>query len=89
LENSFISGNDINHNKNYGIYFINCINNTITGNSLIGNEKCFNEVHSEDNVFKNNVCRDRISAIPGYNLFFLLGILSIIAIIIGKRIKKS
>ncbi len=89
LENSFISGNNINHNKNYGICFINCINNTITGNSLIGNEKCFNEIYSEGNVFENNVCRDRISAIPGYNLFFLLGILSIIAIIIGKRIKKS
>ncbi len=89
LENSFIFGNNINHNKNYGINFINCINNAITGNSLIGNEKCFNEAFSEGNVFENNVCRDRPSAIPGYNLFFLLSILSIIAIIISKRVKKS
>ena len=27
--------------------------------------------------------------IPGYNLFFLLGILSLVAIVIGKKVKKS
>ncbi len=89
LENSFISGNNINHNQNYGINFLNCKNNTITGNSLIGNKKCFNKAYSEDNVFENNVCHDRTSAISGYNLFFLLGSLSIIAIVIGTRVKKS
>jgi parallel beta-helix repeat protein len=89
LENSFISGNDINHNQKYGIYFINCKKNMIRGNLLIGNEKCFNEEYSEDNVFENNECRDRTSSIPGYNLFLLLGILSILAIILNKKIKKS
>ena len=29
------------------------------------------------------------SAIPGYNLFFLLGIISIVSIVIAKKIKKQ
>ena len=87
LENSIISGNNINYNNDYGIYLLVCKNNTITANSLNGNEKCFNEEYSEGNVFENNECRDRKTFILGYNLFILLGILSITTIIIGKRVK--
>lgn len=89
LENSLISGNDINYNKIYGISFIHCINNAIIGNTLIGNEKCFKEITSEGNIFEDNLCRDRPTPILGYNLFFLLGILSIMVIIVGKKINKN
>jgi len=89
LENSLISGNNINHNQRYGINFIHCINNTIKDNCLIGNEKCFNEITSEGNIFENNFCRNRPSGIPGYDVFFLFSILSISAIIISRRVKKS
>ncbi|MFX1567089.1 MAG: nitrous oxide reductase family maturation protein NosD [Promethearchaeota archaeon] len=89
LENSIISGNEINHNKKYGIYFMNCRSNNITGNSLIGNEKCFYEVYSENNIFENNECHDRITSIPSYNLFLLLGILFTLVIILSKKVKKS
>jgi parallel beta-helix repeat protein len=90
LENSIISGNNINHNKEYGINFIYCINNKITGNSLIENEKCFNEdLLSEGNLYENNECVNRAPTISGYNLLLLLSIISLVTIILSKKLKKT
>jgi parallel beta-helix repeat protein len=88
LENSIISGNNINYNNDYGIYLLVCKNNTIKRNLLIENKKCVKEEYSEGNVFENNECRDRTTSIPGYNLLVLLEILPVIAISIGKKIKR-
>ena len=65
-------------------------NNSVIENKLVGNGQCFSE--SDDcvgNVFENNSCEDYIEKIPGYNLLFLLAILSVVAIFIGKKVKKS
>ncbi len=43
------------------------------------------EIGSESIVVKKNIP----STIPGYNLFFLLGIISVVAIIITKKVKKT
>ena len=65
-------------------------NNSVIENTLVGNGQCFSE--SKDcsgNVFENNSCEDYIEKIPGYNLLFLLAILSVVAIFMGKKVKKS
>ena len=43
------------------------------------------QIDSESIVVKKSIP----SAIPGYNLFFLLGILSVVAIIISKKVRKQ
>jgi len=43
------------------------------------------EIDSESIVVKKNIP----SGIPGYSVFFLLGIISVVAIIITKKIKKA
>ena len=81
---STVSGNTANNNGN-GIYLLNSNYNTISGNTLIGNDECINEVDCIDNIFENNNC----GIIPGYNLFFLLGTLSVAIILVSKKLKKS
>jgi len=89
LENSIISKNNISYNKNYGIRFFYCINNTISKNILIGNTECFYiDSLSEGNIFQNNDCRSPEPIILGYNIYLLLGILSICVIIFSKKIKN-
>ena len=83
-----ITGNTANYNR-YGINLEFSNYNTITGNILLGNAECIKEEYCEGNVFKNNDCGKANGVIPGYNLFFLLGILSVVSIIISKKIKKS
>ena len=79
-----ILGNTANYN-NYGIYLQFMSNyNIISGNLLIGNNVCISEMACEGNVIENNICGYVIS---GYNLFFLLGILSVTLIMIRKKIK--
>jgi parallel beta-helix repeat protein len=79
-----VSGNTANNNEN-GIYLLSSNYNTILGNTLIGNDECIKEVDCIDNFFENNNC----GMIPGYNLFFLLGTLSVAVILISKKLKKS
>ena len=82
-----ISGNTIKSNE-YGMVLVVSNYNTITDNKLIGNKYCILEDTCEGNIFENNDCV-RKPEVPGYNIFFLLSILSIVSIIIGKKIKKS
>lgn len=69
------------------LYFSN--NNSVIENVLIGNRQCFFELDCAGNLFENNSCEDFEEKIPGYNLFFLLIILSLVAIILIKELKKS
>lgn len=65
-------------------------NNSVIENTLIGNRQCFSESDNcVGNLFENNSCEDFVREISGYNLFFLLGILSLVAIILIKKLKKS
>ena len=86
-----ILGNDATNNTSNGIDLSRSNYNTVSGNNLIGNDKCIREYECEGNIFENNDCDvvedDKKPAIPGYNLFFLFGILSVVAIIISKKIR--
>ena len=80
---NMISGNTANYND-YGISLFMSDYNIVSGNYLIGNNVCINENYCEGNVFINNNC-GRETVISGYNVFFLLGILSVVAIIIYTK----
>ncbi len=70
----------------------NSNNNVISGNSLIGNRECIIQQNSKGNQFSDNgscTYGQGGGTIPGYNLFFLLGVLSIVVIILSKKLKKS
>ncbi len=61
-------------------------------NIVAGNDACWEERGDcEGNVFSNNngPCPPADQKIPGYNLFFLLGILSVATILMAKKFKKS
>jgi parallel beta-helix repeat protein len=79
-----VSGNTANNNY-YGIFLDRSNYNTISGNIFLGNDVCITDSAGIGNVFENNDC----GIIPGYNLFFLIGTLSVAAILISKKIKKS
>jgi len=65
-------------------------NNSVIENTLIGNRQCFSVCDNcVGNLFENNSCADFDEKIPGYNLFFLLGILLLAVIILMEKIKKS
>ncbi|MBA7659096.1 hypothetical protein ES703_67060 [subsurface metagenome] len=88
-----ISGNTANYNT-YGVYLRDSNYNTVSGNTLIGNDECIFEKNCQGNEFSDNGdCkygeRDGEQPIPGYNVLFLLGILSVAAILIIKKVKKS
>ena len=84
-----ISGNTANTNY-YGIYLISSDNNTISGNTVIGNNLCIHEDDDcEGNVIENNDCGGDDEKIPGYDPFFLLGTLSVVAILVRKKLKKT
>ncbi|HUW91250.1 MAG TPA: NosD domain-containing protein [Candidatus Nanopelagicaceae bacterium] len=85
-----ISGNTANYNDR-GIYLATSNYNTISGNILIGNLACIFEKDCEGNKFSDNGSCTYGQAgdiISGYNLFFLLGILSVIGIILSKKVKR-
>ena len=85
---NLISGNNVSYNENLGIWFYYSNYNTISGNKLIGNNnKCWKEEFCEGNIFENNDCRG--VTVSGYNLFFLLSILSVVTILISRKLKKS
>ena len=87
-----ISHNNISNNGYAGLYMNNCNLTDISGNTLNGNSNCWFESDCEGNVFENNSCRNRKNippVIPGYNILILLGIISVVAILISKKVKKS
>ncbi|MFX1365044.1 MAG: nitrous oxide reductase family maturation protein NosD [Promethearchaeota archaeon] len=87
--NNTISGNITNDNQ-YGLFLANSNNNTITGNILLGNDYCItDEYGGANNNIKNNDCGRENGLISGYNLFFLFGIFSFIAILISRKLKQS
>ena len=64
------------------------------GNILIGNDECIIEEDCVGNTFSDNgACTygqgDGNGVIPGYNLIFLIGILSVVSIILSKKLKKT
>ena len=90
--NNDISGNTACYSR-FGISLHESNNNDITGNTLIGNYECIFEDNCQGNTFSDNGrCKygqGGNDIIPGYNLFLLLGFLSLVAIVIGKKVKKS
>lgn len=90
-DKNIVSGNTANYNNN-GIHLDHSDNNTISDNNLIENTVCIYEYLSSYNIFENNDCGNvgpDQPVVPGYNLFFLLSILSVSAIILNKKLKKS
>jgi parallel beta-helix repeat protein len=79
-----ISGNTANYNE-YGIYLEFSCDNVIIDNILLNNTIA--DYYEDDYCEDGN--GDEEQPIPGYNLFLLIGILSVVAIIISKRVKKS
>jgi len=91
-----ITGNTANNNTSDGIYLRSSDNNIVSGNTLIGNDNCIVEELCSGNEFSDNgSCTygegegDKI--IPGFNLFFILGICSVLLmiIIVRKNIKNK
>ncbi|NHJ22752.1 MAG: hypothetical protein EAX91_17545, partial [Candidatus Lokiarchaeota archaeon] len=79
-----ISENIANYN-NYGVFLYFSNYNIISGNTLKGNTKCIKEEYCEVNIIKDNeYCSNDI--IPGYNLLFLLFILSTFIIILSNKL---
>jgi len=83
--NNNVSGNIANKNDRYGLDLIWSNFNVFSNNILIGNGICINEYRCEGNNFDNNNCGE--TSIPGYNLFFLIGILSFVTIILRRKMK--
>ena len=91
--NNNVSGNYANDNGRYGIYMRESNFNNISGNTLLENkEKCIYERDCQVNNYSNNdSCPygQDDGIIPGYNLYLLLGILSVLAVLISKKINNS
>ncbi|TKJ23308.1 MAG: hypothetical protein CEE43_04015 [Promethearchaeota archaeon Loki_b32] len=91
-----VSGNTANYNYRYGMNLCESNYNVISGNTLIGNDACIVEDNCVGNEFSDNgscTYGDGGSkgdgTISGYNLFFLLAILSVAVILISKKLKKG
>ena len=92
-----VSGNIANYNS-IGIKLWRYNYNVISGNTLIGNFECIVEIDCQFNEFSDNGdCTygqgdgetTPSPLISGYNIFLLLSILSVVSIIISKKMKKS
>jgi len=89
---NIITGNTISYNGDDGIFLRGSNNNIVSGNIFIGNQECITEEDCQENVFSDNgSCNygEGDGIIPRYNLFFLLGTLVALSIIISRKIKKS
>ncbi len=91
---NIVSGNIISNNGDVGIFLRGSNTNRVSGNTFSGNEECITEEDCQGNEFTDNdSCDygegDTSPAIPGYNLFFLIGTLSALSFIILKKIKRS
>jgi len=90
--NNSISGNTANNNIYYGIYLSSSDYTLFQGNTLIGNDECIVEENCQGNTFSDNgscTYGQGDGTIPGFNLFFMLGILSVAVILISKKLQKS
>ena len=90
---NILSGNSVNNNSMYGIYLHQSNYNTISGNTLIGNKECIKEEYCQGNTFSDNGdCtygqKNSVPLISGYDLIFLLGVLSVISITVSKKLKN-
>ena len=89
-DNNNISGNTANNNQ-YGIYLYDSNYNIVSGNTLLGNDECIVEENCQGNKFSDNgdCSYGQVDGIiPGYNIFFLLGILSVVIFLITKKLRK-
>ena len=54
-----ISYNDINYHDRYGLYLVDCTNNDVIENELIGNaDGCIIKESCSDNYFEGNICEE-------------------------------
>jgi len=91
---STITGNVINDTTRFGIWLYDCDYNTISCNSLTGNDIHINEEGGcVGNMFRDNdSCIEgedvpKIPGIPGYNIFFLICIFSFGIILFVRKMK--
>lgn len=87
-----ITENKVFNNSQFGIYLKNSDDNIVSGNTLQGNDGCFIEIDCVGNTFSDNgdcIYGQDDGIIPGYNLFVLFGILSVVVFILSKKLKKS
>jgi parallel beta-helix repeat protein len=74
------------HNNYNGIGLRESNFNTISGNYLSGNTYCIRLIDCEENTITNNACGNQI---PGYNLYFLITIIPIVAILLANRLRRQ
>jgi len=94
--NNIIMGNVVNNTHTGIVIQAGSDYNTVSGNIIIVYNECITSYDQgfRNNIIYNNSCvvieddGDEEPAILGYNLFFLLGILSVVVIILSKKIKK-
>ncbi len=94
-DNNHVSGNTANNNT-CGIRLSESHYNIVSGNILIRNDECIIEVESTGNTFNDNgPCTngqrdgENKPLIPGFNLYFLLGVMSVTIILIRKKLRKA
>lgn len=97
--NNNLLKNNASYNEGAGIYLYISDYNNITENVLTGNDVCIYE-HEDcvGNIFENNNCSSGSgdnendgeepspNNVPGYNLFFLIGVFAIVAILLRKKL---
>jgi len=83
-----ISENNINAND-VGIKLSDSHSNSILNNKLFDNKECILEENCEYNIFENNDCGEGDGLISGYNLFFLLGFLFVVATLLLIRRRRK
>ena len=69
-----------------GIYLRRSKHNNVSGNTLIGNDYCIIEEECEGNIFENNYC-DIEPVISGYNVYLLIGVISVLLVSIMRKKK--
>lgn len=83
-----ISENTLSYNSAEGIFLYNSNNNTIFKNTFKCNREAITEFSSSGNIIEENIYEACPIAIPSFDLYIMIGILGIISIIIGKKLKK-
>ena len=96
-DNNEVFNNTIRNSGDTGIILFSADNNYIFNNTLSDNliHCIYVKRYCEDNIFEDNSCLPTyeddgqgINAVAGYDMFFLLGVISIAIILIQKKLKK-
>jgi parallel beta-helix repeat protein len=94
-DDNIILGNIVNDNY-CGIDLKRSDYNTISGNTLLGNEECITEVDCIGNEFSNNSCSAYSNDFPFERIFLILiiiggisGLIVLILLINKSKIRKS